>query len=184
MDPRPSRYTPTAVALHWIVAVLIIGNLAFGLYVAGLPVSPAKLRTVSWHKWVGITILLTVAIRLAWRLRHPVPALPATMAPWERRAANGTHILLYVLFFAAPLTGWLFSSAAGFPVVYLGLVQLPDLVPKHRELADVLRAAHKWINYTMAAAIVLHVAAAIKHHVHARDEVLVPMLPCLKTPSA
>ena len=104
MDPRPSRYTPTAVALHWIVAVLIIGNLAFGLYVAGLPVSPAKLRTVSWHKWVGITILLTVAIRLAWRLRHPVPALPATMAPWERRAANGTHILLYVLFFAAPLT--------------------------------------------------------------------------------
>jgi cytochrome b561 len=178
------RYTRTAVALHWIVAVLIIGNLAFGLYVAGLPISPTKLRTVSWHKWVGVTILLLAAARLAWRLRHPAPTLPAAMAPWEQRLANGTHMLLYVLFFAAPITGWLFSSAAGFPVVYLGLVQLPDLVSKDRELADVLRAAHKWINYTMAAVIVLHAAAAIKHHVRDRDDVLVRMLPFLKNPSA
>ena len=183
MDPRPTRYTPTAVALHWIVALLIIGNLAFGLYVAELPISPAKLRTVSWHKWVGITILLIAAMRLAWRLRHPVPALPAAMPPWERHVANGTHILLYLLFFAAPLTGWLFSSAAGFPVVYLGVVQLPDLVSKDRELAQALRAAHKWLNYTMAAVIVLHVAAAIKHHVRDRDEVLARMLPFLKSPS-
>ena len=88
MDPRPTRYTPIAVTLHWIVALLIIGNLGFGLYVAGLPISPAKLRTVSWHKWVGITILLVAAVRLAWRLRHPVPALPAAMAPWERAQAG------------------------------------------------------------------------------------------------
>jgi cytochrome b561 len=184
MDSRPTRYTPTAVALHWIVALLIIGNLAFGLYVADLPISPAKLRTVSWHKWVGITILLVAAVRLAWRLRHPVPALPTSMAPWERRMASGAHILLYVLFFAAPLTGWLFSSAAGFPVVYFGVLQLPDLVAKNRELADLLRAAHKWINYTMAGVIVLHAAAAIKHHVRDRDDVLVRMLPFLKSRSA
>jgi cytochrome b561 len=180
MDPSPARYTATAIALHWIVALLVIGNLAFGLYVADLPISPAKLRTVAWHKWVGVTILLAAAIRLAWRLGHRAPALPAAMAPWERQLANGTHVLLYVLFFAAPLTGWLFSSAAGFPVVYLGIVQLPDLVSKDRELADVLRAAHKWINYTMAAVVVLHAAAAIKHHVRDRDDVLVRMLPFLK----
>ena len=184
MDPKPAHYTPVAIALHWIVALLIIGNLAFGLYVAGLPISPAKLRTVAWHKWVGITILLVAAVRLAWRLRHPAPAQPATMASWERRTANATHALLYVLFFAAPVTGWLFSSAAGFPVVYLGVVQLPDLVSKDRELADLLRAAHKWINYTMAAAIVLHAAAAIKHHVHDRDDVLARMLPFLRRPPA
>ena len=88
-----------------------------------------------------------------------------------------------MLFFAAPLTGWMFSSAAGFPVVYLGMVQLPDLVPKDRELAQVLRAAHKWINYTMASVIVLHAAAAIKHHVHDRDDVLVRMLPFLRRPT-
>ena len=106
------------------------------------------------------------------------------MAPWERRAAGATHALLYVLFFAAPLTGWLFSSAAGFPVVYLGVLQLPDLVPKDRELADLLRAAHKWINYTMAAVIVLHAAAAVKHHLHDRDDVLARMLPFLRRPAA
>ena len=184
MVPKPAQYTPTAVALHWIVALLIIGNLAFGLYVAGLPISPAKLRTVSWHKWVGVTILVVVAVRLAWRLGHPAPPLPATMAPWERRAAHGTHVLLYVLFFAAPITGWLFSSAAGFPVVYLGVLPLPDLVSKNRELADVLRAAHKWINYTMAALIVLHAAAAIKHHLLDRDDVLARMLPFLRRPAA
>jgi cytochrome b561 len=184
MDPKPAQYTPAAVALHWIVALLVIGNLAFGLYVAGLPISPAKLRTVAWHKWVGVTILLIAAVRLAWRLRHPAPAFPATMAPWERRAAHGTHALLYALFFAAPITGWLFSSAAGFPVVYLGVVQLPDLVSRNRELADVLRAAHKWINYTLAALIVLHVAAALKHHFHDRDDVLARMLPFLRRPTA
>ena len=184
MDPKPAQYTPAAVALHWIVALLILGNLAFGLYVADLPISPAKLRTVAWHKWVGVTILLIATVRLLWRLRHAPPPLPPAMAPWEQRVANGTHILLYVLFFAAPLTGWTFSSAAGFPVVYLGIVQLPDLVEKNRELADVLRAAHKWINYTMAAVIVLHVAAAVKHHVHDRDDVLVRMIPFLRRPAA
>jgi cytochrome b561 len=183
MDRHPAQYTPAAVALHWIVALLIIANLAFGLYVAGLAISPAKLRYISWHKWVGVTILLLAAARLAWRLRHPAPPLPATMAPWERFVANATHGLLYLLFFAAPVTGWLFSSAAGVPVVYFGVLPLPDLVPKNRELADVLRAAHKWINYTMAAMIVLHVAAAIKHHVRDRDDVLARMLPFLRRPA-
>ena len=184
MDPKPPHYTPAAVALHWIVALLIIGNLAFGLYVAGLEISPAKLRYVSWHKWAGVTILLLAAARLAWRLRYPAPAPPATMPAWERRLAGATHGLLYVLFFAAPVTGWLFSSAAGFPVVYFGVVQLPDLVSKDRELAAVLRAAHKWINYTMAAIIVLHVTAALKHHFHDRDEVLARMLPFLRRPAS
>ena len=184
MSPRPSRYTPTAVALHWIVALLIIANLCFGLYVADLKISPAKLRYVSWHKWVGVTILLFAAARLAWRLRHPAPALPAGMAPWEQAAANATHALLYALFFSAPLTGWLFSSAAGFQTVYLGVLPIPDLLQKDREVADVLRAAHKWINYTMAAVIVLHVVAAIKHHVHDRDDVLARMIPFLRRPAA
>ena len=89
-------------------------------------------------------------------------------------------LLCLALVLAAPITGWLFSSAAGFPVVYLGVLPLPDLVSKDRELADVLRAAHKWINYSMAAVIVLHVAAAIKHHVHDRDDVLARMLPFLR----
>lgn len=176
----PPRYTRTSVGLHWVLAALIIFNLGFGLYTVGLPLSPQKLKFFSWHKWVGVTVFLLSAARLLWRLGHPAPAFPATMKAWEVRLANGTHALLYVLFFAAPLTGWLFSSAAGFQTVYLGVLPIPDLLTKNKELADALRFAHRWINYTMAALIGLHAAAALKHHVLDRDEVLTRMLPFLR----
>ena len=171
------RYTPAAIALHWIVALLILANLALGLYTVDLPLSPAKLRNFSYHKWIGVTVFMLAAARLLWRLGHAPPALPAAMAPWERRTAQLTHVLLYVLFFAAPLTGWLFSSAAGFQTVYLGVVPIPDLLSKDKALADALKLAHKSINYTLAAVIVLHAAAALKHHFIDRDDVLRRMLP-------
>jgi cytochrome b561 len=178
-----TRYTPTAIALHWLAAALILANLAFGLYVSGMTLSPAKLRYLSWHKWVGVTILLVSTARLIWRLRHEPPVLPETMPPWERRAANASHALLYILFFSAPLTGWLYSSAAGFQTVYLGVVPIPDLLAKDREVADVLKVVHRWINYTMAGVIAVHVAAAVKHHVRDRDEVLARMLPFVRRPA-
>ena len=174
-----SPYTRTAVAFHWILAILIVANLAFGLYTVNLPLSPQKLKLFSYHKWVGVTVLLLAAARLIWRANHAAPALPETMKPWERQAAHAVHIALYVLFFAAPITGWLFSSAAGFQTVYLGVLPIPDLLSKNKELADVLRFMHRWINYTMATVIVLHAATALKHHFVDRDDVLIRMLPFL-----
>jgi cytochrome b561 len=173
-------FTATAVALHWIAAALIIGNLSFGLYMVDLPLSPAKLKYYSWHKWAGVTIFLLSAARLLWRLRHPAPALPATMPAWQRLAASASHRLLYLLFFAAPLTGWLFSSAAGFQTVYFGVLPIPDLLPKNRELADALKLAHRLANYALASLVVVHAAAAIRHHVVEGDEVLSRMLPFLR----
>jgi cytochrome b561 len=173
----PARYSTPAIALHWLVAALVIANLALGLYTVGLPLSPAKLRNFSYHKWIGVTVFLLAAARLLWRLGHRPPELPSAMAPWERRAAQLTHASLYILFFAAPLTGWLFSSAAGFQTVYLGFLPIPDLLTKDKALADTLKLAHKSINYTMAAVIVLHAAAALKHHFIDRDDVLRRMLP-------
>jgi len=171
------RYTPAAIALHWIVALLILANLALGLYTVDLPLSPAKLRNFSYHKWIGVTVFMLAAARLLWRLGHTPPALPAAMPAWERHTAAFTHALLYFLFFAAPLTGWLFSSAAGFQTVYLGVVPIPDLLSKDKALADALKLAHKSINYTLAAVIVLHAAAALKHHFIDKDDVLRRMLP-------
>jgi cytochrome b561 len=179
----PLQYTPIAIALHWLAAALILGNLAFGYYVVDLPLSPAKLKYISWHKWAGVTIFLLSAIRLLWKLGHRAPPLPSTMPDWQRRAARASHHLLYLLFFAVPLTGWLFSSAAGFPVVYLGVLPLPDLVGKDKELAEVLQTAHHGANYLLASLLVLHMAAALKHHVVDRDDVLARMLPFLKPPN-
>lgn len=184
MSAAPQRYTPAAIAFHWILAVLIIGNLAFGLTIVDLPLSPQKLRYFSWHKWTGVTIFLIASARLLWRLSHPAPALPATMKPWERRLAHAVHVLLYALFFAAPLTGWLFSSAAGFQTVYLGVLPIPDLLAKNKEVAEVLKVAHHWINYTLGAVIVVHAAAALKHHFVDRDDVLARMLPFARRRSA
>ena len=174
------RYTPAAIALHWIVALLILANLALGLYTVDMPLSPQKLRNFSFHKWIGVTVFLLAAARLLWRLGHPAPALPAAMPPWERQTAHATHVLLYVLFFAAPLTGWLSSSAQGFQTVYLGVVPIPDLLSKDKGLADALKLIHRSINYTMAGVIILHVAAALKHHFVDRDDVLRRMLPRFK----
>jgi cytochrome b561 len=178
---KSERYTPAAIALHWLVAILILANLALGLYTVDMPLSPQKLRNFSFHKWIGVTVFLLAAARLVWRLGHPAPALPAAMPPWERNAAHATHVLLYVLFFAAPLTGWLSSSAQGFQTVYLGVVPIPDLLSKDKGLADALKLTHRSINYTMAGVIVLHVAAALKHHFVDRDDVLRRMLPRFKS---
>ena len=178
--PDTDRYSRTAIALHWIVALLIVLSFSIGLYMVGLEVSPRMLRLYSWHKWVGVTIALLMFVRIGWRLTHPAPALPATMARWERTLATGTHLLLYVLLVALPLTGWLMSSASGFPVVYFGVVPLPDLVHKDKALAEVLRITHYVLNKTLLALVTLHVAAALKHHFRDRDTVLARMLPLRK----
>lgn len=179
MGMATTGYTRTAISLHWLVAGLVLAGFAVGTYAVGLEVSPAKLKLYSWHKWIGITILLLMLARLAWRLWHSPPALPAAMPRWEQRMAATVHGLLYLLLFALPLSGWLMSSAAGFPVVYLGVLPLPDLVGKDKALAETLKTVHDWLNNGLFLLITLHVAAALKHHFRDRDTVLARMLPFL-----
>lgn len=174
------HYSSTAIALHWAVALLIVASFTIGLYMVGIEVSPRKLRLYSWHKWVGVTIALLMLVRIGWRLTHPAPALPTTMVRWERMLASGTHLLLYALLLAVPITGWLMSSASGFPVVYFGVVPLPDLVGKDKALAETLKLVHFILNKTLLVLVVLHVAAALKHHFRDRDTILARMLPFLK----
>jgi len=175
---RP-RYTVAAITLHWLTAVLIVASVSLGLYMVGLKLSPLKLRLYSWHKWVGVTIFLLVATRLIWRATHAPPPLPAGPR-WQQVAAALNHWLLYALLVCIPLSGWLMSSAYGVPVVYFGLIQLPDLVAKHKELGDVLKQLHKALAFTMLALVALHVIAALKHHMMDRDDVLHRMLPLVK----
>lgn len=179
--PASGGYTRTAIALHWVAALLIACNVALGLSMVGLPFGPQKFRWYGWHKWIGITVFLVAAARLAWRALHPPPA-PVAMAPWQRRAASAAHGLLYALMLAVPVSGWIYSSSTGISVVYLGLVPLPDLVAKDRALAETLKAVHIGLNFALAALVFVHVGAALKHHWVDRDGVLPRMLPFLRRP--
>ena len=172
-----SRYTGTARALHWLAALLIFCGFSLGLFMTGLDIAPATLRYYAWHKWMGITVFLLATARLAWRAAHPPPPLPATMPSWQVQASRATHAVLYVLMLAIPISGWVYSSASGVSVVYLGLVPLPDLIPKDREVAKTLLLVHKSLNYLLAAVVTMHVAAALKHQFVDRDGVLDRMLP-------
>jgi cytochrome b561 len=171
-----TRYTGLAMTLHWLMSGLIITGFALGLYMVDLPFSPQKLKFYSWHKWLGITVFAIAAFRLLWRLTHKPPAL-THVKPWEAAAAHLAHTALYVLFFAVPITGWLMSSAKGFPTVYLGLIQLPDLVQKDKELGDTLKVIHLYLNYGLAAIVIAHVAGAVKHEIETKGQFIRRMLP-------
>jgi cytochrome b561 len=182
---RPDdRYTDAAIALHWVLAIAIAATFALGFYMSDLKLSPTRIKLFNWHKWAGITILLASAARLAWRAGHPPPPPAAGTSPVQQRIAEWTHRLLYVFFFVIPLFGWAHSSAAGFQVVWFKLIPLPDFVPVDKALAKTLAQVHGALAYSMAGVVVLHAAAALKHHWFDRDQVLRRMLPARASTAA
>ncbi|MBB5019000.1 cytochrome b561 [Chitinivorax tropicus] len=176
----PDRYDGLQVSLHWLIAIMIIGAWVVGNVIESMSLSPAKLQLISYHKWAGMTIFGLAIIRLAYRLVKGAPALPAHMPAWQRMAANGAHHLLYLLMLAIPLSGWLMSSAKGFPVVYLGLFTMPELVGKDAELGELFEETHEWLNNGLALILLAHVGAALKHHYIDRDDILTRMVPWLR----
>jgi cytochrome b561 len=175
-DSASRRYSLIAIALHWLLALALLGALGFGVYMTDLPMSPSRLKLYNYHKWAGITILALSAARLLWRLSHRPPE-DVAMHAWQRRAAHATHWALYALFFAVPLSGWAHSSASGFPVVWFGVLPLPDLAPVDRSLAQTLKLVHNVFAFLLASLVVVHVAAALKHHLVDRDGLLRRMWP-------
>ena len=171
-----SRYSGPAIFLHWLMSVAIICNFCLGLYMAGLKFSHLRLSLYNYHKWTGATILFLAALRLLWRVTHRPPAdVPAPK--WQHIAAHVTHWGLYALFFAVPLVGWAYSSAAGFPLVVFGVLPLPDFVSPDRALAATLKALHGDLAWVLCALVVLHVAAVGKHMVIDKDGLIRRMMP-------
>jgi cytochrome b561 len=175
----PDQYTRTAITLHWAVALLIFTAFPLGLYMHDLPLSPVKLRLYSWHKWIGVTIFLLAVLRVMWRTTHHPPALIEAMPRWEKLAAQTVHYLLYALIFAIPLSGWLMSSAKGVQTVWFGVLPLPNLVAKNKELGDLLMEVHESLNFTMLFLLLAHVGGALKHYFIERDNTLARMIPFL-----
>jgi cytochrome b561 len=179
--PHTDRYHPVAIAIHWVMALALLAMFGVGLYMVDLPFSPQRLKLFNWHKWAGVLVLTLAFLRLVWRLTHRPPALPPAirqgMPAWQNLAHQATHAGLYLLFFAVPLLGWAYSSAAGFPIVLFGAVPLPDFVPASEALADALKPWHGWAAYGLAVLVVLHVAGALKHAVLDRDGLMSRMWP-------
>lgn len=176
---RILAYTHTAISLHWLMALLVFVTFPLGVVMHELALSPNKLRLMSYHKWLGVTIFMLIVIRMVWRASYKPAPLVATMPQWQQVAAKVVHVLLYALLFAIPLSGWLMSSAKGFQTVYLGLLPLPDLIGKDKVMGDALAALHEVLNITMLVLVASHVAAAFKHQYVDRDGTLARMLPFL-----
>ena len=181
-DPPGSTgagFGTVAIVLHWLLAALIVAAFFIGLSMVGLPFSPRRLRLFNWHKWIGVGALVLSVARLVWRAAgHPAPPLPRGTPAWQQTGYRATHLVFYALFFAVPLLGWAYSSAVGVPVVFLGVLPLPDFVPRDKALADaVLKPLHELSSYLLAAIVVVHVAAAFEHQFVRRDRLLARMWP-------
>lgn len=173
----PERWGGVSQLLHWLVVVLILTMAWLGLTMGDLPNGPGKIQTYALHKSIGITILALVALRLLWRLYagtpRPVPGSPR----WQERIASLTHFAIYALLFAIPLSGWVLNSAAGFPLQWFHLVNLPYIVEKNHDLHELAEEAHEIMFWLLALLVVAHAGAAFYHHLFQRDATLARMLP-------
>jgi cytochrome b561 len=178
MPIETTRFTRTAIVLHWLLAAALLYQLALGWWMIDLPKSPPGLRAgwFNWHKSIGMVIGVVVLLRLSWRMAHPAPGhgqLPA----WLRRAAQLNHGLLYACMLVLPLSGYLGSNFSGYPVRFFGvaLKSWTQAWPAGKEFMSALHYASVWVFMGLVA---LHVAAALWHWWR-RDEVAMRMLPRL-----
>ena len=171
------RYARPAIALHWLMAWLIIALYFVGLGMGSLPVGPERIQVVTWHKWLGVCVALLWFIRVAVRVTHTPPPLPAGSPAWQNTAAHAVHTLLYVLMIAIPVSGWLMSSAKGFNTTFFGWFDLPNLVEKDKALASNLKELHSFLANLLMGLVVVHIGAALKHQFVDKDRLLERMRP-------
>jgi cytochrome b561 len=168
------------VGMHWLTLLLIAAAYVIGSLLDDMALSPLKLKLFSWHKWLGMLVLILLPLRMALRLSDRIDHA-AGLLPWEAKASAAVHGLLYLLMLVAPILGWLLSSASGFQVVLFGVLPLPDLVGKNKELADLLKELHEGSVNLLLALVALHAAAAIYHQRIRHDGVLARMVPWLRS---
>jgi cytochrome b561 len=166
-----------AQAFHWLIVLLVLAQFVLGFSVHGMPVSIGRLKLLTLHKSIGVTVFGLAVLRLLWRLYSPAPALPAHMTRGQRVLAHGSHTLMYVLLLTMPIVGWITSSASNLTVRWFFLFNLPDLVGPDPALAAFAKGLHGAMAWLLLSLVTLHVAAAFWHEFRLRDGVLRRMLP-------
>lgn len=163
------------VVLHWVIAIVVLGLVLLGWWMQAIPKIPVGPRADAYnlHKSIGLTVLVLMAVRLAWRAAHRPPSLPP-LPHWQAWAAHTVHALLYVLMFVAAFSGYLGSAVSGYPVKFFGLA-LPAWAAADSDLKDACSVIHLWSSWALVAAIVVHLAATLYHQWVLRDGLLARM---------
>jgi cytochrome b561 len=173
----PDRYGRVAIALHWLIAALISGQIALGWFLEGIPRGTAMRGFyVNLHKSTGITIALLIVLRLGWRLAHPPPQLPSFVPSWERVASRMNHLALYICMLVMPSSGYIASNFSKFGIKLFNVILLPPWGIDDKRIYAVFNTTHVVTSYLFVGLIALHVLAAIRHAFR-RDGVLARMLP-------
>ncbi len=196
---REQRYTRVAIILHWLMALVIVWQIWIGVWMTGAVNDPATqaaaYEAFQFHKSLGLTLLVLAVLRLLWRLTNRVPPLPAHTPGWQKVAARLSHYTLYAFMVLIPLSGWIYVStgwnsdtgtAFAIPTVWFGLFEWPHIpgLDGNGPLADIVVEMHGLLAFLLTVLLVLHVAAALKHHFVDRDLALWSMLPFISRPSA
>lgn len=182
---QAARYGNVAVVFHWLIALAIIGLLIVGKVMTGMaPDEPLRFVLTQWHKTFGILVLLLSVLRLLWRLGHAAPAHPAGAPGWEKLAASATHGLMYLLMFAIPVSGWILVSASplGIDTLLFNRIEWPHIAwfANHADKADIaerFEEVHELAANLLIVLLLMHVGAALKHHLIDKDDVLTRMRP-------
>jgi len=175
-----NAYGLVAQALHWLVVAGITAQFVWAWRIDRTDSIRAEFALVNQHKSIGMTVLALVVVRLLWRAFNRPPPFPSSMSAWERLSAATAHWMLYALILAMPLSGWIYTSAAGFGPEFFGLVDIPALVGQNERLEDLFGAVHEWLAICILALVAIHVLAALRHQFVLKDGLLKRMLPLWK----
>jgi len=177
------RWGAVAKVLHWMMAVLILAMFILGWVAKNYSLSPAKLEFFIWHKSIGLTLLALVICRLFWRAVNVSPTPPPGESAVEVGLARTGHTVLYALMLLMPVSGYVINSTANFPFRYFGIVRIPNLFPTDKTWQHAAQTVHLTTFWIFVLVVVIHVAAAIRHHAIKKNNTLSRMLPGAKTPN-
>ncbi|AHG63532.1 cytochrome b [Advenella mimigardefordensis] len=172
------RYTRVAMALHWLVALCLIGQFVLGWYLEGIPRGvPDRSYFVNIHKSTGMLIGLLILLRIGWRLAHRPPVLPASVPDWQQKAASVIHFLLYFFMLMLPLTGYIASNFSKWGVKFFNTIEMPPWGMEDKAIYAFFNQLHGLISWILLGLIILHVLAAVSHFVSGHRDVIYRMLP-------